>query len=78
LTPIAFDTWRRQTVSSLRTHSVSPRDLGYIGAHFETLGDDPRLLLRRPPAPPPLPRDQFDAAYAPSSCLASSMAFAIT
>ena len=58
-------------------HSVSPRDLGYVRAFFETLGDNPRLLLGRPPAPPTLPCDQFDPAIPPSSCLASSMAFAI-
>jgi hypothetical protein len=56
-------------------HSVSPRDLGYVRAFFETLGDNPRLLLGRPPAPPTLPCDQFDPAIPPSSFLASSMEF---
>src|SRR5215470_12349707 len=56
---------------------IFPRDLGYVRAFFETLGDNPRLLLGRPPAPPTLPCDQFDPAIPPSSCLASSMAFAI-
>ena len=46
-------------------HSVSPRDLGYVRAFFETLGDNPRLLLGRPPAPPTLPSDQFDPAIRP-------------
>src|SRR5215467_8390804 len=41
---------------------IFPRDLGYVRAFFETLGDNPRLLLGRPPAPP---CDQFDSAITP-------------
>jgi hypothetical protein len=48
-------------------HSVSPRDLGYVRAIFETLGDNPRLLFRRPPAPSTPPCDQFDPAKRPVS-----------
>jgi hypothetical protein len=44
---------------------IFPRDLGYVRAFFETLGDNPRLLLGRPPAPPTLPCDQFDPAITP-------------
>jgi hypothetical protein len=72
-----YITWRRHTTQQSAYHSMPPRDLGHVRALFETLGDDPRLLFRRPPAPPTLPRDKLHPAYAPSSCLASSMAFAI-
>jgi hypothetical protein len=43
-------------------HPVPPRDLGYIRPLFETLRDDPRLLLSRPPTTPALSCDDFDPA----------------
>jgi hypothetical protein len=39
---------------------MPPRDLGYVRALFETLGDDPRL--GRPPPPPALSGDHLDPA----------------
>jgi hypothetical protein len=65
--PYPHEPWHRRTNRPRHLHrqrpayhSVSPRDLGYVRAFFETLGDNPRLLLGRPPAPPTLPCDQFD------------------
>jgi hypothetical protein len=61
-TPTALDTWRRHTVSSPRTPRCRRTTSDYVRAFFETLGDNLRLLLGRPPARPTLPCDQFDLA----------------